>query len=101
MEPVATSGVLAMDLDSPAAEIQDFDSVVRLYWPRIFRFVLASAAGSRCRADPDPGLLSQSLSGPRPVSRRGQRSHLADSDRRQSDSGLWPKSPASVLEARA
>ena len=31
-----------MDMDSPAAEIQDFDTVVRLYWPRIFRFVLAS-----------------------------------------------------------
>jgi RNA polymerase sigma-70 factor (ECF subfamily) len=26
----------------PKAEISDFDSVVRQYWPRIFRFVLAS-----------------------------------------------------------
>jgi RNA polymerase sigma-70 factor (ECF subfamily) len=42
MDPVLTSSVLAMDMESPAAEIQDFDSVVRLYWPRIFRFVLAS-----------------------------------------------------------
>ena len=40
MEPVATT--FAVDMDSPAAEIQDFDTVVRLYWPRIFRFVLAS-----------------------------------------------------------
>jgi RNA polymerase sigma-70 factor, ECF subfamily len=42
MEPGATSSVLAMETDRPAAEIQDFDTVVRLYWPRIFRFVLAS-----------------------------------------------------------
>ena len=37
-----TSSVLARETDRPAAEIQDFDTVVRLYWPRIFRFVLAS-----------------------------------------------------------
>jgi RNA polymerase sigma-70 factor (ECF subfamily) len=40
MEPVATA--ITVEMDSPAAEIQDFDAVVRLYWPRIFRFVLAS-----------------------------------------------------------
>src|SRR5579863_9956537 len=40
MEPAAA--VLPVEIDSPAAEIQDFDAVVRLYWPRIFRFVLAS-----------------------------------------------------------
>lgn len=27
---------------APIAELSDFDSVVRQYWPRIFRFVLAS-----------------------------------------------------------
>jgi RNA polymerase sigma-70 factor (ECF subfamily) len=27
---------------SPAAELQDFDAAVRLYWPRVFRFALAS-----------------------------------------------------------
>lgn len=44
MEPVATA--FAVEMESPAAEIapdiKDFDAVVRLYWPRIFRFVLAS-----------------------------------------------------------
>jgi RNA polymerase sigma-70 factor, ECF subfamily len=40
MEPVATA--FAVEMESPAAEIQDFDAVVRLYWPRIFRFALAS-----------------------------------------------------------
>ena len=35
---------LEMDapLASPARELDDFDAVVRQYWPRIFRFVLAS-----------------------------------------------------------
>jgi RNA polymerase sigma-70 factor (ECF subfamily) len=33
----------AIDLAaSPAAELQDYDSVVRVYWPRVFRFALAS-----------------------------------------------------------
>ena len=27
---------------APATEIEDFDKVIELYWPRIFRFVLAS-----------------------------------------------------------
>jgi RNA polymerase sigma-70 factor (ECF subfamily) len=40
MEPVAAT--FPVEMDSWAAEIQDFDAVVRLYWPRIFRFVLAS-----------------------------------------------------------
>jgi RNA polymerase sigma-70 factor, ECF subfamily len=40
MEPVATA--FTVEMDSPVTEIQDFDAVVRLYWPRIFRFVLAS-----------------------------------------------------------
>lgn len=40
MEPAAA--VLPVEIDSPAAEIQDFDAVVRLYWPRVFRFALAS-----------------------------------------------------------
>jgi RNA polymerase sigma-70 factor (ECF subfamily) len=30
-------------MDKPIQEMQDFDAVVRLYWPRIFRFTLASA----------------------------------------------------------
>jgi RNA polymerase sigma-70 factor (ECF subfamily) len=42
----ATSEIIAIEMVSPdirpKAEISDFDSVVRQYWPRIFRFVLAS-----------------------------------------------------------
>ena len=39
MEPSATSQLIAAPM---ATEIDDFDSVVQLYWPRIFRFTLAS-----------------------------------------------------------
>src|SRR5262245_42744398 len=47
--------MLTLEMDAPQAspvrELDDFDAVVRQYWPRIFRFVLAStrdrdAAGS-------------------------------------------------------
>jgi RNA polymerase sigma-70 factor (ECF subfamily) len=41
MEPTAASDVI-VGIESPAAEIQDFDRVVELYWPHVFRFVLAS-----------------------------------------------------------
>jgi RNA polymerase sigma-70 factor (ECF subfamily) len=41
MEPAATSRLLAASMDR-AAEIDDFDGVVRLYWARVFRFALAS-----------------------------------------------------------
>ena len=42
MEPTATSPVIAASMQSRAGEIADFDAVVRLYWPSIFRFALAS-----------------------------------------------------------
>jgi RNA polymerase sigma-70 factor (ECF subfamily) len=42
MEPTAASGFLGANIESRAIEIADFDQVVRSYWPRIFRFVLAS-----------------------------------------------------------
>ncbi|MBI4473614.1 MAG: sigma-70 family RNA polymerase sigma factor [Acidobacteria bacterium] len=29
-------------MDTPVAEISDFEKVVQVYWPRVFRFVLAS-----------------------------------------------------------
>ena len=41
MQPAATSG-LAIDVATRAAEIEDFDAVVRRYWPRVFRYALAS-----------------------------------------------------------
>jgi len=41
MQPAATSG-LAIDVAGGAAEIDDFDAVVRQYWARVFRFALAS-----------------------------------------------------------
>jgi RNA polymerase sigma-70 factor (ECF subfamily) len=42
MEPVASSGIMVTD--SPQCEVcvEDFDAVVRLYWSKVFRFVLAS-----------------------------------------------------------
>jgi len=42
MEPTLTSGLFTANVESPVAEIEDFDRVVRFYWPRILRFVLAS-----------------------------------------------------------
>jgi RNA polymerase sigma-70 factor (ECF subfamily) len=43
MEPSATYRPIAAIMEKPALEIEDFDGVVRLYWARIFRFILASA----------------------------------------------------------
>lgn len=42
MEPVTTPHLMAAALENPGIEIQDFDAVVERYWPRIFRFALAS-----------------------------------------------------------
>jgi RNA polymerase sigma-70 factor (ECF subfamily) len=42
MQPAASLGVTIDRAPSPTAEIEDFDAVVRLYWPRVFRFALAS-----------------------------------------------------------
>ena len=42
MEPTLTSGFIAAHVKTPVSEIADFDRVVRFYWPRILRFVLAS-----------------------------------------------------------
>jgi RNA polymerase sigma-70 factor (ECF subfamily) len=46
VKPAAATEMIAIQMDSPdtrpRAEISDFDAVVRQYWPRIFRFVLAS-----------------------------------------------------------
>ena len=48
MEPTATAGIAAPPtaMESPITEIQDFDSVVQRYWPRILRFVLAAIQDS-------------------------------------------------------
>jgi len=42
MQPVAASGFLTATFESTAAELDDFDAVVRLHWPAVFRFALAS-----------------------------------------------------------
>lgn len=42
MEPTAASGFIGAGVEHRATEIADFDQVVRSYWPRIFRFILAS-----------------------------------------------------------
>jgi RNA polymerase sigma-70 factor, ECF subfamily len=42
MEPVAVSGFLTTTFESAASELDDFDAVVRLHWPGVFRFALAS-----------------------------------------------------------
>src|SRR5580765_6111218 len=39
MEPAATASAI---MEPTVAETRDFDAVVHLYWPRVFRFALAS-----------------------------------------------------------
>jgi RNA polymerase sigma-70 factor (ECF subfamily) len=51
MQPVASAELPAEGAGNPARELDDFDALVRRYWPRVFRFALASlrdpdAAGS-------------------------------------------------------
>jgi RNA polymerase sigma-70 factor (ECF subfamily) len=42
MLPMASSAPLRMDAPARVQELADFDAVLRSYWPRVFRFVLAS-----------------------------------------------------------
>jgi RNA polymerase sigma-70 factor, ECF subfamily len=42
MDPAIASNLVAPAMDSPVVELQDFDKVMQMHWPRIFRFVLAS-----------------------------------------------------------
>lgn len=44
MEPIATAEFVAPPV--AAVEIQDFDSVVQRYWPRVLRFLLAAVHDS-------------------------------------------------------
>ena len=46
MEPTTVSGFLDAGVENRTSEIEDFDQVVRSYWPRIFRFILASVHDS-------------------------------------------------------
>src|ERR1700683_918861 len=42
MRPVASSWLIAARMEDSVRELADFDAVVLLYWPRVFRFALAS-----------------------------------------------------------
>jgi RNA polymerase sigma-70 factor, ECF subfamily len=42
MRPVASPWPIATSMQDSLPELADFDTVVRLYWPRVFRFALAS-----------------------------------------------------------
>jgi RNA polymerase sigma-70 factor (ECF subfamily) len=46
MDPTAASEFIGAGLEARAIEIADFDHVVRTYWARIFRFILASVHDS-------------------------------------------------------
>ena len=46
MEPTATAEFVSPMIDDPVVEIQDFDRVVRRYWGRILRFLLATLKDS-------------------------------------------------------
>lgn len=42
MEPTTAFGLIASGMDSPVTEIQNFDRVMQIYWPRVLRFIIAS-----------------------------------------------------------
>jgi RNA polymerase sigma-70 factor, ECF subfamily len=42
MKPNATHGLIAVSMENPAAEIDDFEQLVQQYRTRVFRFVFAS-----------------------------------------------------------
>jgi RNA polymerase sigma-70 factor (ECF subfamily) len=42
VQPNATPDLLTANIDTPASESRNFDEVVQLCWPRVFRFVLVS-----------------------------------------------------------
>ncbi len=42
MAPVAATGFLTTTFENATSELTDFDAVVRLHWPGVFRFALAS-----------------------------------------------------------
>ena len=42
MQPTATSSLIAMEIQDRTTALADFDAVIRLHWPRVFRYVLAS-----------------------------------------------------------
>ena len=39
---MAASAIHAVSVENPAREVDDFETIVRLYWPRVFRYALAS-----------------------------------------------------------
>ena len=42
MDPTAATEFIPAGMGSTVVELQDFDKLVQIYWPRVFRFVLAS-----------------------------------------------------------
>lgn len=42
MKPTTTSGFIAVSMDNPALEIEDFEQLVEQHWTRVLRFVFAS-----------------------------------------------------------
>ena len=42
MKPTTAPEFIAATMENPVAELEDFGRVVAIYWPRIFRFVMAS-----------------------------------------------------------
>jgi RNA polymerase sigma-70 factor, ECF subfamily len=42
MDPMTASELIATRMETPVVELQDFEKVVEIYWPKVFRFVFAS-----------------------------------------------------------
>ena len=42
MKPTTTSGFIAVSMENPALEIEDFEQLVEQHWTRVLRFVFAS-----------------------------------------------------------
>ena len=42
MKPTTTSGFIAVSMENPALETENFERLVEQYWTRVLRFVFAS-----------------------------------------------------------
>jgi hypothetical protein len=85
MKPSTTSAFIAVNMENPVLEFEDFDRLVELYRTRVLRFLFVLGSRHGCRRNADAGLLLERLQGQEELSRRVQRQHVPPRQR-------WPGS---------
>ena len=90
MEEIAGNELAIEKREQAMLELADFDEVVRVYRPRILRFLLSSLTDRDAAETLTQEMLSEGVGRAPAVSRRLQPEHLADAHRRQPDA----RSPA-------